>query len=124
MSPAAGPRAPRFYAALRKHCLGKPDATEDHPWGDIAFKVKGKIFAVTGPGKPLRVSVKADPAEAPALCTHPAIERAAYVGRFGWVTVTIETEAVLGLALELVDASYLLVAGGRGKGKRAGTRRQ
>ena len=117
------PGAAAYFDTIRQHCLAKPDATLDHPWGEFAFKIGGKMFAVTTASDPLRITVKAKPEDAPSLCTHPAIERAAYVGRFGWVTVTVKNKDTLRLALDLVDASYLLVAP-RGKGKSAGTRRK
>jgi len=113
-------RADVRFELLKAHCLGKPGATLDHPWGEFAFKVAGKIFVITGEGSPLRLTVRAKTEDQAALCTHPAIERATYVGRFGWVTVTVRNKETLRLALDLVDASYLLVAP-RGKGKRAGT---
>jgi predicted DNA-binding protein (MmcQ/YjbR family) len=31
-------------AALRAHALAFPETREDHPWGESAFKVKGKTF--------------------------------------------------------------------------------
>jgi predicted DNA-binding protein (MmcQ/YjbR family) len=103
-------RSGAFFDAIREHCLAKPGATLDHPWGEFAFKIGGKMFAVTGEGSPLRITVKARPEDQDSLCTHPAIDRASYVGRFGWVTVTVRNKETLRLALDLVDASFLLVA--------------
>jgi predicted DNA-binding protein (MmcQ/YjbR family) len=114
-------RSAAYFDAIRAHCLAKPGAVLDHPWGEFAFKVGGKMFVVTGDGSPLRLTVKARLEDQAALCTHPAIEPASYVGRFGWVTVTVRNKETLRLALDLVDASYLLVAP-RGKKKGAGTR--
>ena len=34
----------RAFAALRKCALAYPDAREDFPWGESAFKVNGKVF--------------------------------------------------------------------------------
>ncbi len=103
-------RAAGYFDAIREHCLSMPGAVLEHPWGEFAFKVGGKMFAVTGGATPVRITVKARPEDQDALCTHPAIERAAYVGRFGWVTVTIRNKETLRLAMDLVDASYRLVA--------------
>lgn len=114
-------RSDEHFAALIRHCRAKPDAVLEHPWGEFAFKVGGKIFVITGEGSPLRLTVKAKPEDQEALCTHPAIERAAYVGRFGWVTVTVRNKETLRLAFDLVDASYALVAR-RAKGKSAAKR--
>jgi hypothetical protein len=38
-------------AALRKHALTYPEATEEFPWGDRTIKVRGKIFVFLGAGK-------------------------------------------------------------------------
>jgi predicted DNA-binding protein (MmcQ/YjbR family) len=89
---------------IRKHCLAKPGAVEDEPWpGDTAWKVKGKIFAMGGK---TAVTVKSTPEKQSALILHPNVEKAAYVGRFGWVTVKIDSKEDLEFALDLVDESY------------------
>src|ERR1044072_3402205 len=89
---------------IREHCLAKPDAFEDHPWGDTVFKVgtKGKIFCFVGT-ESARITVKSSLEEQSALILHPNIEVAAYVGRYGWVTVTIPDQDTLELALDLID---------------------
>jgi predicted DNA-binding protein (MmcQ/YjbR family) len=89
--------------------MALPETTEEFPWGDIAYKVKGKMFVVTGPGLPLRVTVKASPENAMTLLQHPAIEKAHYVGRYGWVTVTVTSRRTLDLTLALARESYDLV---------------
>lgn len=99
-----------YFPALQQHCLSFPGVTEDHPWGDTAYKVHGKMFACVDKHPPLRVTVKADPSDADALVQHPLVAKASYVGRFGWVTITIEERAALELALGLIEMSYQLVA--------------
>jgi predicted DNA-binding protein (MmcQ/YjbR family) len=101
---------------LKAHCAGKEGAWEDHPWGDFVYKVGKKLFVGLGEGEPASITVKAAPDELDGLLTLPFIERAAYVGRFGWITVTVSEEEQLELALDLIDVSYELV---RGKSKRA-----
>ena len=93
------------YASIRKHCLAKKGAKEEYPWGDVMWKVRGKIFAGSSDGSN-QVTVKATPEEQARLIEHPAIEIAKYVGRFGWVTLTIKNKKVLQLALDLIDQSY------------------
>jgi len=98
-------------ATIRNHCLAKPGAIEDEPWpGDTAWKVKGKIFAMGGKKA---VTVKSTPEKQSALVLLPAISKAAYVGRFGWVTIELQDKETLDLALDLIDESYAMVAGKR-----------
>jgi predicted DNA-binding protein (MmcQ/YjbR family) len=99
----------QVYARIRKHCLAKPDAVEEYPWGDVIWKVRKKIFAGSSDGSN-RVTVKATLEEQARLIEHPEIEVASYVGRFGWVTIAIKNKKMLALALELIDASYESVA--------------
>ena len=40
----------------------------------------------------------------------PGISRAAYVGRFGWISVTIASEADLEFTKNLIANSYALIA--------------
>ena len=93
------------YARIRKHSLAKQGATEEYPWGDVIWKVRGKIFAGSSDGSN-QVTVKSTRQQQSRLIEHPAIDVAKYVGRFGWVTITIENKKTLELALELIDESY------------------
>jgi predicted DNA-binding protein (MmcQ/YjbR family) len=97
------------YLALWEHCRDKPDAQEDHPWGDTVFKIGGKVFAFLGYPHTPSVTVKAPPDELEVLLSLPFIRPSRYIGRYGWVTVSIEDDDALKLALDLVDDSYELV---------------
>ena len=105
------------YARVRKHCLAKKGVVEEHPWGDVAWKVRKKLFAVSSDGSH-QVNVKCTLEEQSRLIEHPAVEIASYVGRFGWVTIAITSRETYQLALELIDASYERVAAGRSKKSR------
>jgi len=102
---------PRFQV-LYDHAKSKPGAVEDHPWDEVVFKVNGKVFVFLGrpeiPG--VGLTVKAPPDELEALLELPFVRRAKYVGRFGWISLTIEDDDALELALELIDDSYELIA--------------
>jgi predicted DNA-binding protein (MmcQ/YjbR family) len=108
------------FRTLHEHCAAKPSAVEDQPWGeeDTVFKVRGKIFAFLGRSDHAGVTVKAAPDEVDRLLAFPYIKRSAYIGRYGWVNVSIENEDTLDLALRLVDQSYDLIAAKAGGGKR------
>jgi predicted DNA-binding protein (MmcQ/YjbR family) len=99
------------FQRISEHCLSKPGAYEDHPWGETVFKVppKGKIFCFSGTEDPV-ISVKSTVEKQAALIQHPNIEVAAYVGRYGWVRVWLRDEETLDIALDLIDESYDMIA--------------
>jgi len=103
---------------ISEYCLSKPLAFEDHPWGDTVFKVgpKGKIFCFVGSETPV-ITVKSTVDKQSALIQHPNIEIAAYVGRYGWVTVHLRDQETFAFAFELIDESYEMVAPRPKKGK-------
>jgi hypothetical protein len=78
-------------AQVRAMALALPHAEEVVTWGtDLTWRVRGKIFAMGGP-QSSAISVKCtkeDQAELVAAAPD-AYEPAAYVGRFGWVSVTL-----------------------------------
>ena len=79
---------------LRVFCLGLPGTTEKETWGDaghggdVTFRVKDKIYLITGPdggGATIRTTVEQ---QADLIAAFPASAKvASYVGRFGWVHV-------------------------------------
>jgi len=99
------------FDSISHYCLEKPGAFEDHPWEETVFKVgpKGKIFCFCGTESPV-ITVKSTVEKQAALLQHPNIEIAAYVGRYGWVTVHMRDEPTFQLAFELIDESYALIA--------------
>src|SRR5579862_8133529 len=99
------------FQRVKEHCLAKPGAYEDHPWDETVFKVKpkGKIFCFAGTANPV-ITVKSTPERQAGLVQDPNIKVAAYVGRYGWVTVNIPDEQMMEFALDLIDQSYALVA--------------
>lgn len=105
------------YRTLFEHSAAKPDAVEDHPWDHTVFKVRGKLFVILSAPDRGDMTVKAHPDELEALLGLPYIERAPYVGRYGWVRVTMPDDEALEHALELIDTSYELIAR-RGKARR------
>jgi predicted DNA-binding protein (MmcQ/YjbR family) len=96
---------PEAFAAVQTYCLGKEGAVEEYPWEDVAWKVRGKMFAC-GSKDNSKFSVKSTLEKQSALVQHPHIEVAPYVGRYGWVMIDVVDQDTLELACELVDESY------------------
>lgn len=108
----------RHFAPVRKACLALPDAVEEYPWGDVVWKSGGKMFAATGTGEPMGVTVKPAPETALALQGEPAVASAKYVGRFGWVTVTVTDVRTRDLAIALCRESHRVITSAAPKRRR------
>jgi hypothetical protein len=77
---------------LRAIALRLPEVEEHRTWGtDINWRIRNKMFAITGDEGSTGVSVKASiDAQADLIDLDPeTFSKAAYVGRFGWVTVDL-----------------------------------
>ena len=101
-------------AAVRAVALGYPEAVEEHPWGESAFKVRTKVFVFMGepPGGGLSISVKL-PDAAPAALLEPFASPTGHgLGRSGWVSFTFAPGSDLPLEAigDWVDESYRAVA--------------
>ncbi|HTC85895.1 MAG TPA: MmcQ/YjbR family DNA-binding protein [Candidatus Acidoferrum sp.] len=91
---------------VRRLSLGLPETNEVLTWGtDATFRVGSRIFAISSEGAD-HVSIKASLAgQAELLDLDPVtFGRAAYVGRFGWVTVDLGRVDGDVLARLLLDA--------------------
>jgi hypothetical protein len=91
---------------LRRIALSLPEVAEIVTWEtDLTFRVRNKIFAIGGEGA-TRASIKASPTlQADLIERDPAtFAPAAYVGRFGWVTVDLERVGLEELELLLRQA--------------------
>ena len=98
---------------IRAYCLDLADVWEDHPWGDIVYKIGAKMFAALGADDgTTSVTVKAAPDDAEILVQMPHITVAPYVGRYGWVTVAVEDEDALDQVMALISMSYDLIRRG------------
>lgn len=82
---------------LRAFCLSFPGADEKETWGDaehagdVTFRVRDRIFAITGrEGGSASIRTTLDQ-QAELVDTFPELFRPApYVGRFGWVVADLE----------------------------------
>jgi predicted DNA-binding protein (MmcQ/YjbR family) len=99
--------------ALKKRALGYPDATEHRPWGEVAIKVKGKVFLFLHADKE-RVSLSTKlPKSRWSALVFPFAEPTGYgLGKSGWVSAKFEGAGAppLELLYEWIDESYRAVA--------------
>ena len=98
---------------LRQFALKFPEATEDHPWGESAFKVRGKVFLFLSlhDGK-LRATTKL-PASGRYALTQPYAAPTGYgLGKSGWVTASFQDgdKVPLDRMAEWIEESYRAVA--------------
>jgi predicted DNA-binding protein (MmcQ/YjbR family) len=99
---------------LRSHALAYPATTEAFPWGESAFKVKGKTFVfMRADPDDLSFSVKLPKSRKQALAL-PGSEPTHYgLGAKGWVTLRPTEKTSLDLLLSFVDESYRAIAPAR-----------
>ena len=102
-----------FAAELRDYALSFPQATEDTPWGERAFKVKGKAFVFLSATDQVSFSVKL-PATGFQALTLPFAEPTHYgLGKHGWVTFKPKARMSRALKQQFFDwvlESYKAVA--------------
>jgi predicted DNA-binding protein (MmcQ/YjbR family) len=102
---------------LRRYGLALPEATEDHPWGHIALKVRGKAFVFLSgaefhEGK-LSMTVKLPHSGEIVKAALSFVEAAGYgLGKSGWVTARFAPRDRIDIPLlcDWIDQSYRAVA--------------
>ena len=112
MAPKARALA-KAEAALRAQALAYPEAAEDFPWGESAFKVRGKVFLfLHHQDGQLSLSMKL-PDSSGAARMLPFAEPTGYgLGKSGWITARFgATDAPpLDLLLDWLEESYRAIA--------------
>ena len=100
-------------AAVRAFALTFPEAYEEFPWGESAFKVKGKVFVfLYAHPDGLNVSLKL-PHSGDSALDQPFAEPTGYgLGKSGWVTSKFEggDRVPLELLERWIGESYRAVA--------------
>jgi predicted DNA-binding protein (MmcQ/YjbR family) len=100
-------------AKLRKACLALAGAEETFPFDadNSVFKVRGKIFAIAPlKRKPLRVSLKCEPALAEGLrAAHPEIIPGYHLNKRHWNTVHLDGDLPDSMVVQMIEDSYDLV---------------
>ena len=104
-------KASRIGQAIRKQALGYPETAEEFPWGESAFKVKGKTFIFMRDDKEgVSFSVKVPDSRDLALSL-PGSEPMHYgLGAKGWVTLKPDATTPMHVVSFLIDESYRAVA--------------
>jgi predicted DNA-binding protein (MmcQ/YjbR family) len=104
---------PQIATQLRDYALTYPESDEHFPWGELAIKVKGKVFLfLHSTNDVLGLSVKL-PHSAELALTFDYTEPTGYgLGKSGWVSARFEKGAMPHLeTLEAwIDESYRAVA--------------
>ena len=97
---------------IRALALSWPSTYEDEPWGHPVFKVAdNRMFAGMGLGEGgVHLTVKLTPEERDLALSLPFVEKARYVGRYGWVTAHVTDDESLEAALEWLRESFWLRA--------------
>jgi predicted DNA-binding protein (MmcQ/YjbR family) len=106
-------RLTRAKAALRKHALAYPETKEEFPWGEVAVKVKGKVFLFLHLGDGvLNLTVKLPLSGSAALALPFATPTGYGLGRSGWVSARFgaKDDVPIEMLKEWVDESYRAVA--------------
>jgi predicted DNA-binding protein (MmcQ/YjbR family) len=105
--------------SLREYCLSKPGVEETLPFGpdNLVYKVKGKIFLITGlEQEQLSFNVKCDPELAIELReTYPCVIPGYHMNKKHWNTVVIDGSVSVKQLKDWIDQSYELVAGKKKK---------
>ncbi len=98
---------------LRDHSLAYPEAWEDHPWGEVAIKVRKKVFVfLWAHGAGFTISLKLPESAEEALLL-PFTEPTGYgLGKSGWVTAKWEGAEPIptSLVIPWIEESYRAVA--------------
>ncbi len=103
-------------AQFREHCLSKPCATEDTPFGPdvLVFKVSGKMFALAALDEvPTTVNLKCDPDLALELRDrYEQVTPGYHMNKKHWNSVGIEGGIPDAELRKMIDHSYDLVIKG------------
>src|ERR1700744_3853603 len=99
--------------SIREYCLAKKEVEESFPFGEttLVFKVRGKIFLLTGLDSPvLQFNVKCDPEQAIEWREqYAAVQPGYHMNKKLWNTVIIDGSIPARVVRGMIDDSYRLV---------------
>ncbi|MBL7698606.1 MAG: MmcQ/YjbR family DNA-binding protein [Chitinophagaceae bacterium] len=97
---------------FRNFCLSFDDVTEEFPFGEntLVYKVKGKMFALTGIETFESINLKCDPEEAIELRErYDAVKPGYHMNKAHWNTVRMDNSISDTLLKKWIRDSYDLV---------------
>jgi len=103
----------RAQDALRTYALGFPEAYEEFPWGERAFKVNKKVFLFMSWFEDiLRLTVKLPVSGSLALSLPFASPTGYGLGKSGWVTAAfgLKDDVPIEMLQGWIDESYRAIA--------------
>ncbi len=110
------------YLKAQQYLLGKPEASEDYPFGpDVAvFKIRGKMFATLAMnGDYANMNLKCDPDEAFQLRdVFDAVIPGYHMNKRHWNTIILNGTIPVDEIERMIDRSYGLVVRGLKKAER------
>jgi predicted DNA-binding protein (MmcQ/YjbR family) len=109
---------------IREYCLAKKEVEEGFPFGEttLVFKVRGKIFLLTGLENPvLQFNVKCDPEQAIEWREqYDAVKPGYHMNKKMWNTVVVDGSIPGKIIRQMIDDSYRLVVASLPKKSREG----
>lgn len=76
---------------LRAAAVGMPGVEERETWGKPTFRVAGRLFLTLGPdGSTATMKATLDDQAALVAADPGVFSAAAYLGRYGWITVSLD----------------------------------
>ena len=109
---------------IREYCLAKKEVEEGFPFGEttLVFKVRGKIFLLTGLENPvLQFNVKCDPEQAIEWREqYDAVQPGYHMNKKMWNTVVVDGSIPGKIIRQMIDDSYRLVVESLPKKSREG----
>lgn len=112
--------------ALVEYALSLPGASEHHPWGEVAIKVKGKSFVFLSRGRSgtaCAITAKLPESGQAVLSVHEFASPAGYnLGKSGWISAEFPAgeDAPVELLKSWIDESYRAIAPKPKRVKKAG----
>ncbi|PLW69148.1 MmcQ/YjbR family DNA-binding protein [Pseudohalioglobus lutimaris] len=104
------------YQQARAYLLGKPESTEDFPFGpEVAvMKIRNKMFATLSHGEHSgRMNLKCDPVEAVMLRDiFPAVLPGYHMNKRHWNTIELDGSIPDSEIERMIDSSFALVVAG------------